>query len=174
MDVDPKPRGYVRNTYMRSAPSPPCEAVWVKLDALWPAPPQRRTVIDGLDFTGHARGMIYRWVRSSDGLWLGLVSYEVGYLDGRRDGALFLNQLVPASALSQRHDGKPLRGKRPPQPPGARSTLTRVRAGAANLTDCCSAGAARTIIWKPPRRTVPTGSSSTMLTGRSCAMITTG
>ena len=110
MDVDPKPREYHRNTTMRSAPSPPCEEVWVDLDRLWPAPARRRVVIDGLDLTGHARGLIFRWLRSAEGVWIGLVSYEVGYRDGRRDRVLFRNQLVPAWALARRHDGQPLRG----------------------------------------------------------------
>ena len=110
MNVNARPGDYVRNTYMRSAPSPPCEAVWVHLDLLWPVPQQRRTIIDGLDFRGRARGLIFRWLRTGDGLWVGVVSYEIAYCDGRPQRVLFRNQLVPGHALSQRDDGRPLAG----------------------------------------------------------------
>jgi|SRR5215207_10489360 len=84
--------------------------VWVHLDALWqrPDPELRRMVGDGLDGTGRARGMLTGWLRTSDGLWLGEVHLEIGYIDGRRQRQIWRCQLVPAWALSPRHDGRPL------------------------------------------------------------------
>lgn len=88
-------------------------ACWVHLELLHPrpAPGDRRVVIDGLDWSGRVRGILVRWLRTADGAWFGVVTYELGYADGRRHGWLLLReQLVPASALSRRDDGKPLSG----------------------------------------------------------------
>ena len=88
----------------------PC---WVHLEHLHPrpAPDQRRVVIDGLDWTGRVRGLRHQWLRTVDGVWLGVVTYELGYADGREDGWLLLpEQVLPASALSPRSGDKPLRG----------------------------------------------------------------
>jgi hypothetical protein len=91
-------------------PEPGGRNVWVHLDVLWqrPEPRQRRTIVDGLDATGRVPGALQRWVRTSDGLWLGEVHIEIGYIDGRRDRMIVRNQLVPAWALSPRDNGRPL------------------------------------------------------------------
>jgi hypothetical protein len=80
-------------------PGPPVKCVWVHLDVLWrrPGPGERRMVVDGLDATGRVPGMLLRWLRTSDGLWLGEVHVEVGHIDGRRDREVWSKQLVPAS-----------------------------------------------------------------------------
>jgi len=89
--------------------TPPVRPVWVLLDELCRHDPATRaTVIDGLDMTGKAPGVLLHWRRSGHGDWLGLVHYTIGYIDGRRQRAPFYEQLVPAYALRPRHNGKPL------------------------------------------------------------------
>jgi hypothetical protein len=88
---------------------PPARPVWVDLEQLCRHDPATAaTVIDGLDLTGRAPGMLQRWRRSGRGDWLGVVHYSVGYIDGRHRRELFTNQLVPAYVLQPRHNDQPL------------------------------------------------------------------
>ena len=62
---------------------PPARPVWVDLEQLCRHnPAAAATVIDGLDLTGRAPGMLQRWRRSGRGDWLGVVHYSVAYIDG--------------------------------------------------------------------------------------------
>jgi hypothetical protein len=83
----------------------PVTPVWVHLELLCPRPDERRVVGDGLDWSGRVRGELRRWWRTVDGLWLGQVTYELGWADGRNSWLRIEDQLIPASALSPRHDG---------------------------------------------------------------------
>lgn len=83
---------------------PDLTRVWVQLDLLFPQQPDagRRVVIEGLDMTGRAAGLLSGWFRSVDGAWLGVVSYKLPYADGRREKVELVDQLVPAQALRPR------------------------------------------------------------------------
>jgi hypothetical protein len=75
--------------------------VWVELGALFcsgsgPA----ATVSDGLVINQPCAGGLHRWLRSSTGEWIGLVTYVVALADGTTYKAE--DQLVPAHALRQR------------------------------------------------------------------------
>ena len=78
--------------------------VWVHLELLCPRPAddRRRVMVDGVDFTTKAPGVLTHWLRTGDGGWLGLVTYEVAYVDGRHYKRKFEDQLLPAWAPSQR------------------------------------------------------------------------
>lgn len=90
--------------------TPTLRPVWVLLEQLCRHDPSKyTTVIDGLDMTGRAPGMLVRWSRSGRGDWLGVVHYTIEYIDGRARRTEFRDQLVSAYALEPRHDGKPLR-----------------------------------------------------------------
>lgn len=92
------------------APTSSARCVWVHLDLLWQRPGrgERRMVVDGLDATGRVPGMLLGWLRTSDGLWLGEVHVEIGYIDGRRHREIWNKQLIPAWALSPRENDRPL------------------------------------------------------------------
>lgn len=87
--------------------------VWVLLDLAFPPEDEtrHRVVDDGLDLTGKARGSQRRnaWLRSRRGMWLGRVTFEVGYVDGRGKFLIFADQLVPARALLPSDDNRSLR-----------------------------------------------------------------
>lgn len=92
-----------------AAPAEPPQArpVWVLLDKLCVHDPElARTVVDGLDLTGRAKGFLLGWRRSSRGDWLGVVNYEVRYADGREATVWWREQLVPAYALQPRLAGR--------------------------------------------------------------------
>jgi hypothetical protein len=94
-----------------TSPSEPVRArpVWVHLEKVCPHDPAHaRTITDGLDMTGRARGMLLDWHRSARGEWLGVVHYQVHYADGRPKPLIFRDQLVPLHALEQRADSAPL------------------------------------------------------------------
>lgn len=95
----------------RQGPSAPTTPVWVHLEQLFARPGggQRRTVGGGLDWTGRVRGELCRWWRTAEGVWLGQVTYELGYADGRDVWLRVEDQLIPATALSKRSDGKHIR-----------------------------------------------------------------
>ncbi|MDQ4093663.1 MAG: hypothetical protein M3143_09760 [Actinomycetota bacterium] len=95
----------------RRGPVLPTTPVWVHLELLYPRPgdSRRRTVGDGLGWTGRVRGELYRWWRTAEGVWLGQVTYELGYADGRDSWLRVEDQLIPATALSKRLDGKRIR-----------------------------------------------------------------
>jgi hypothetical protein len=81
--------------------------VWVELERHWiHDPAQRQTVPDGLDLTGRARGFLRRpWYRCARcGGWLGSVTFELHYADGRERTLIARDQLVHDNALSPRHD----------------------------------------------------------------------
>jgi hypothetical protein len=82
---------------------PTVRPVWVLLEeVVRHDPAMARTVIDGLDMTGRAKGFLYEWRRSSRGDWLGVVNYEVHYADGREATVWWREQLVPGYALLPR------------------------------------------------------------------------
>lgn len=78
--------------------------VWVVLDALCLREPGApgRVVIDGLDMTGHVRGLLSAWHTTAQGDWLGLVNFSIPYADEHRGKLRLFDQLVPAYALRPR------------------------------------------------------------------------
>lgn len=91
------------------APAPYARPVWVHLDLLFGHDPARdQAVVDGLELTGRARGMLLGWRRGSRGDWLGVVTYQIHYADGRPQPTVWSEQLVPVTALSKRADLVPL------------------------------------------------------------------
>lgn len=103
--------GPMKSDLPRRGPLVRITPVWVYLEQLYPRPGdgQRRTIGDGLDWTGRVRGELYRWWRTAEGVWLGQVTYELGYADGRDSWLRVEDQLIPATALSKRSDGKHIR-----------------------------------------------------------------
>jgi hypothetical protein len=92
-----------------AAPAEPLhvQPVWVLLEQVCVHDPaMARTVVDGLDMTGRAKGFLLGWWRSSRGDWLGVVNYEVRYADGREATVWWREQLVPAHALRPRTAGR--------------------------------------------------------------------
>lgn len=90
-------------------PRPPTRTVWVHLDQLFDHDPARdQAVVDGLELTGRARGILLGWKRGSRGDWLAVVNYQIHYADGRRQPTVWSEQLVPAAAVSLRDDNHPL------------------------------------------------------------------
>ncbi|WP_238413069.1 hypothetical protein [Saccharothrix deserti] len=79
-------------------------SVWVNLDILFPRPPDvpRHVIETGLDLTGVVQGRLHGRFPSVDGDWYGIVDYEIGYADGRRDKLHLVDQLVPFHALRKR------------------------------------------------------------------------
>lgn len=91
------------------APAPYARPVWVQLDQLFGNDPAHdQAVVDGLDLTGRTRGMLLGWRRGSRGDWLGVVTYQIRYADGRAQVTVWSEQLVPVVALSKRADLVPL------------------------------------------------------------------
>jgi len=89
------------------AEAPNVQPVWVLLEQVCVHDPAvARTVVDGLDLTGRAKGFLLEWRRSSRGDWLGVVNYEVRYADGREATVWWRDQLVPAYALRPRIAGR--------------------------------------------------------------------
>jgi hypothetical protein len=52
-----------------------------------------------------AAGTLHAWLRSGLGDWIGLVSYQVPFADGRHETLYLERQLVPAYALRPRKYG---------------------------------------------------------------------
>jgi hypothetical protein len=78
--------------------------VWVRLDVIsgrLPGAPYE-TVVDGLDMTGHAPGLVTGYFRSSRGDWLAVVNYQIPYADGRTPKVQVVDQLVQKAALQRR------------------------------------------------------------------------
>src|SRR5436190_1210213 len=75
--------------------------VWVILDRLFVpnTDEPRRVCPEGLDVTGMVPGRLHGRFPSLEGLWCGVVDYEVSYADGRRDKVSLIDQLVPFHAL---------------------------------------------------------------------------
>jgi hypothetical protein len=86
-------------------PRPPTEAVWVRLDAVYPHPPDaaQTSVPDGWDLVGAVPGVLQSqsWIRSARGMWLAMCTYALPSADGRRSQSLQA-QLVPGHALRPR------------------------------------------------------------------------
>jgi hypothetical protein len=76
-------------------------SVSVQLDRLFPGTPgaTRHVIPTGLDLTGTTKGRLHGRFPSVDGDWLGVVNYEIGYADGRRDRLYLADQLVPFHVL---------------------------------------------------------------------------
>jgi hypothetical protein len=83
--------------------------VWVRLPALFirrpDAEPRPPSTPRPLDTTGDAPGTLHAWLRSGLGDWIGLVSYQVPFADGRHDTLYLERQLLPAYALRPRKYG---------------------------------------------------------------------
>lgn len=74
--------------------------VWVDLGTLFYRPPDatRHVIETGLDLTGQVPGRLHGRFPSVDGVWCGVVDYEIPYADGRRSLPL-VDQLLPFSVL---------------------------------------------------------------------------
>lgn len=86
---------------------PALTPVWVLLDAVCirvPGQPSH-VVVDGLDMTGQAPGLLSGWHKTVKGDWLGVVNFAVRYADGRQHRLILSDQLVPAYALRPREGG---------------------------------------------------------------------
>lgn len=83
---------------------PVVTGVGVHLDRLFARPPgaTRRVIASGLDLTGEAHGRLHGRFPGVEGDWLGVVDYEIGYADGRRDKLYLVDQLVPFHVLRKR------------------------------------------------------------------------
>jgi hypothetical protein len=87
------------------AAAPDVRPVWVLLEqVLRHDPAVARTVGDGLDLTGRAKGFLLEWLRSSRGDWLAVVHYEVHFADGRETTQWWRDQRVPGYALLPREE----------------------------------------------------------------------
>lgn len=80
---------------------PVLTSVSVSLDRLFARRPgaERHVIPTGLDLTGAVRGRLHGRFPSVEGDWLGVVNYEIGYADGRRDKLYVADQLVPFDVL---------------------------------------------------------------------------
>ncbi len=72
----------------------------MSLDALFPHG-EHPTGVDGLELRGWAPGALHRWVRSTDGEWVGVCTVLIGHSDGSTYKAV--DQIVPAQALRPQH-----------------------------------------------------------------------
>jgi hypothetical protein len=59
-----------------------------------------------VDTTVVTPGILLQWLRSNGGEWLGLVSYQLPFADGRKKTVYLERQLVPAYALRPRKYGR--------------------------------------------------------------------
>lgn len=62
----------------------------------------RHVIPTGLDLSGTVQGRLHGRFPSVEGDWFGLVNYEIGYADGRRDKLYLPDQLLPFHALRKR------------------------------------------------------------------------
>ena len=74
--------------------------VWVDLAALFGHGGRSPAEIDGIDTSQPAPGGLTRWLRTSDGAWIGRVTYIATLRDGST--MRLPGQLVPATALRPR------------------------------------------------------------------------
>ncbi|ANZ36032.1 hypothetical protein BBK82_08075 [Lentzea guizhouensis] len=83
---------------------PVLTSAWVNLDILFsrPADAPRHVIVTGLDLTGVVPGRLHGRFPSVEGDWYGIVNYEIGYADGRRDKLSLVDQFVPFTALRER------------------------------------------------------------------------
>ncbi|MFI6100859.1 hypothetical protein ACIA8G_35365 [Lentzea sp. NPDC051213] len=75
--------------------------VAVSLDRLFARRPgaEKHVIPTGLDLTGVVPGRLHGRFPGVEGDWLGVVNYEIGYADGRRDKLYVADQLVPFHVL---------------------------------------------------------------------------
>ena len=75
--------------------------VSVSLDRLFARRPgaERHVIPTGLDLTGTVQGRLHGRFPSVEGDWLGVVNYEIGYADGRRNKLYVADQLLPFHVL---------------------------------------------------------------------------
>lgn len=78
--------------------------VGIQLDKLFARAPTatRHVIPTGLDLTGEVQGRLHGRFPSVEGDWLGVVNYEIGYADGRREKLHLVDQLVPFHVLRKR------------------------------------------------------------------------
>lgn len=62
---------------------------------------QRHVIPTGLDLTGAAKGQLHGRFPGVEGDWLGVVNYEIGYADGRRNKLYVPDQLLPFDVLRE-------------------------------------------------------------------------
>jgi hypothetical protein len=100
-------------SFAAPAEVPYAHPVWVDLERLFRHEPEHaRSVYDGLDTTGRARGFLTERVRAGLVDWLGVVNYQLHYADGRPQPVIFNEQFVPFYALQPRTNKIPLDGPR--------------------------------------------------------------
>lgn len=100
-----------------SRPDPTPVLVW--LDGLFPDDAREPIVRDGIVLTGWAEGSLHRWVRTSTGRWVGVVTLRLrttptrSHLGEREgDGFLAREQLIPAEVIRLRDGTRPVVGRR--------------------------------------------------------------
>jgi hypothetical protein len=83
---------------------PATTPVWVRLDLIYARIPgaPHHVIPEGLDMTGEVPGLLSTWFASAKGDWMGVVTYQIPYADGRRDKLALRDQLVPSYALRER------------------------------------------------------------------------
>ncbi|WP_068059438.1 hypothetical protein [Nocardia xishanensis] len=80
----------------------PAKRVWVRLDAVMlrnPGIPIRQNAA-GIDMTGEVPGILFYWIPTGRGDWMGMVDYDVQYLDGRT--LRLRQQLLPSYTVRER------------------------------------------------------------------------
>ena len=95
-----------------SRPEPTPVLVW--LDGLFPDDRGEHSVREGVVLTGWAEGLLHRWLRSSTGQWVGVVTLRLRTTPirshlGVREGEGFLarEQLIPAEVIRLRDGSTP-------------------------------------------------------------------
>jgi hypothetical protein len=82
---------------------PPWRPTWVDLPALFARPDgANKRVLDGVDVSDRAMGIVRQWIRADGGLWLGQCTYRIPYLDGRPGRLEAVDQWLPATVLTPR------------------------------------------------------------------------
>jgi hypothetical protein len=84
----------------------PMKKVWVRLDAVMlrnPGVPIRPNVA-GVDMSGEVPGVLRQWVPTAKGDWMGVVDYDVPYVDGRAEKLRLRGQLLPSYVVRERED----------------------------------------------------------------------
>jgi hypothetical protein len=84
--------------------------VWVKLNLVFPRPsdrpvPEQLFHQHAIDVTVEVPGELLQWLRTSTGEWLGLVTFQLPFADGRHGRVFLERQLLPSYALRPRKYG---------------------------------------------------------------------
>jgi hypothetical protein len=84
--------------------------VWVKLALVFPRCPDLPMPAQlphprAVDVAAEVPGSLLQWLRTAGGEWLGLVTYQLPFADGRHKRIYLERQLLPAYALRPRKYG---------------------------------------------------------------------